>query len=132
MARVLLVDDEMVFRASLAQRLRLRGYAVTEAGDGTEAIGVARCDPEIDIVIMDCRMPGMKGERALREIKTLRPAVEVIMLTAYGVDRVPEAASILRKPCDLEDLIRAIESARRKRVRPAGNGSDPADPLPSR
>jgi len=132
MARVLLVDDEMVFRASLAQRLRLRGYAVTEAGDGAEAIGAARRDADIDVVIMDCRMPGMKGERALREIKILRPAVEVIMLTAYGADRVPEAAFILRKPCDLEDLIRAIESARGIRGHPDGNGSDPDDPLPSR
>jgi CheY-like chemotaxis protein len=112
MARVLVVDDEAVFRFSLAQRLRLRGYEVAEAGDGAEAVRAVGQDPEIDVIVLDYRMPGMRGEQVLREIKSSRPDAAVIMLTAFGVQRAPGAWSCLQKPCDLEELIQAIESAR--------------------
>jgi DNA-binding NtrC family response regulator len=112
MARVLVVDDESVFRFSLAQRLRLRGYEVAEAGDGAEAVRAVGQDPEIDVVILDYKMPGMRGEQVLREIKGSRPAAAVIMLTAFGVERAPGVWSCLQKPCDLDELIQAVESAR--------------------
>jgi len=113
MARVLLVDDEKVFRASLAQRLRLRGYEVAEAGNGAEAVRAVSRDADIDVVILDYKMPGMKGEHVLREIKESRPAAAVIMLTAFGCHQVAGVWSYLEKPCELEELIGAIESARK-------------------
>lgn len=112
MSRVLLVDDERIFRSSLAQRLRLRGYDVIEAGDGAQAVKTVSQDARIDVIILDYRMPGMRGEQALQEIKRSRPQAAVIMLTAFGCQQEPGAWACLEKPCDLDQLIHAIESAR--------------------
>ncbi len=112
MSRVLLVDDEKIFRSSLAQRLRLRGYDVTEAGDGAEAVRTVNKDSGIDVVILDYNMPGMRGEQALREIKSSRPQAAVIILTAFDCRQEPGAWACLEKPCDLDQLIHAIDSAR--------------------
>ncbi len=116
MARVLLVDDEKIFRSSLAQRLRLRGYDVAEANDGAEAVKTVNQDIGIDVIILDYRMPGMRGEQALLEIKNSRPEAAVIMLTAFGSRQEPGAWACLEKPCDLDQLIRAIDSARAGRT----------------
>jgi len=112
MARVLLVDDERVFRSSLAQRLMLRGYHVAEAGNGADAIQEIRRDHDIDVVILDFKMPGMKFEQVLQGIRNVRPGASVILLTAYGTRDFPGARACLQKPCDLEELIRTIEAIR--------------------
>ena len=75
MVRVLLVDDEAVFRGSLAQRLRLRGYDVVDRGDGAAAIKAVEEDSRFDVIILDNRMPGKNGEEVLREIKRRRRSI---------------------------------------------------------
>ena len=122
MTKVLLVDDEERFRTSLARRLGLRGYPTDDLGDGEEAVRRIRTDPEIDVVVLDRKMPGMDGEEVLRELKAFRPEVQVLMLT--GPDSVASAAvagrldahSYLEKPCDLEELVAAIDAAREATV----------------
>lgn len=122
MARVLLADDEPAFRVSLAARLRLRAYEVVEAADGTEALRVLRENAGIDVVILDRNMPGIKGEKLLGEIKRLRPCAAIILLSGYGGDPVPGAWSSHQKPCELEELTRAIESACHAAHRPGTDG----------
>jgi DNA-binding NtrC family response regulator len=123
MSKLLLADDEKAFRSSLAQRLRLRGYEVVEAANGREAIDAVGRDPDIDVVILDYRMPGMKGEEVLRGIMRSRPCAAVILLTGYCCVEAPGAWACLQKPCDLEELICRIESARARRP-PAGGAKD--------
>ncbi len=122
MPRVLLVDDEDKFRESMASRLRLRGYDVVDVTNGEDAIKKVRSDDEIDVVVLDRKMPGMSGEQTLKEVRTFRPAIQVIMLTGHGslgsameVGKL-EAFSYLQKPCELEDLIKTIEEARENKV----------------
>lgn len=122
MAKVLLVDDETKFRANLADRLKLRDYEVVEAQNGEEAIRLARNDLDIDVIVLDRKMPGMSGEQTLSEIKTFRPAVQIIMLTGHGsmesameTGRL-EAYGYLQKPCEIDELITMIEKAREDRV----------------
>jgi len=122
MPRVLLVDDEDKFRESMANRLRLRGYDVVDVNNGEDAVKQVRSDNEIDVVVLDRKMPGMSGEQALKEIHTFRPAIQVIMLTGHGslnsameVGKL-EAFSYLQKPCELEDLVRVIEEARENKA----------------
>ena len=122
MARVLLVDDEAVFRGSLAQRLRLRGYDVVERGDGATAIKTVEQDADFDVIILDHRMPGIKGEEVLREIKRRRHSTPVVMLTAFGTEETAGAWACLQKPCELDELIRVIESARKSRLTPEPGG----------
>jgi len=121
MAKILLVDDEDRFRSDLAERLNLRGYETIEAGDGEYAIKVARNDSDIDVVLLDLKMPGLSGEQTLAELKKYRPAIQVIMLTGHGsmasameTGRL-EAYDYLEKPCEIEKLVETIESAREDR-----------------
>lgn len=122
MPKVLLVDDEDTFRTPLARRLELRGIQVVEADIGEDAIKLIRGDSEIDVIVLDRKMPGMTGEQVLQEMKRFRPELQVIMLTAHGsLESAMEtgrldAYAYLEKPCDLEELTDAIESAREDKV----------------
>jgi solute carrier family 13 (sodium-dependent dicarboxylate transporter), member 2/3/5 len=121
MPKVLLVDDENDFRSDLAARLNLRGYETVEACDGEAAIKVARSDGDVDVVLLDLKMPGMTGDQTLVEIKKYRPAVQVIMLTGHGslasameIGRL-EAFAYLEKPCEMDKLLETIKAAREDR-----------------
>ncbi len=122
MAKVLLVDDETGFRKSLAKRLQLRQYETLDVESGEEAIKLARSDSQIEVVILDLKMPGMSGDQVLKEIKTYRPAVQVIMLTGHGsLESAREsgrhdAFAYLEKPCDIGTLVETIEAAREAKV----------------
>ena len=109
MPKILLVDDEEKFRHSLSKRLNLRGYNTIDVSNGEDAIKLVRNDSDIDIVVLDRKMPGMDGEEALREIRNFRPALQVIMLTAHAsmesameTGRL-EAYAYMEKPCDFEE-----------------------------
>lgn len=122
MPKVLLVDDENKFRVSLAKRLNLRGIETIDLDNGEDAIKVIRTDSDIDVIVLDRKMPGMSGEQALREIKNFRPELQVIMLTGHAsMESAVEtgkldAYSYIQKPCDLDDLIKVIEKAREDKV----------------
>jgi YesN/AraC family two-component response regulator len=95
--------------------------SVSHSGD--EAMELLRERPEIDVVILDVKMPGMDGITALREIKRNFPVVEVIMLTGHATFESAiqgmklGAFDYLMKPCDMEELIAKVEEARAKRRR---------------
>ncbi len=117
---VLLVDDEQRFRTTATATLKRRGFEVTGAASGVEALDVIRERP-IDVVVLDVKMPGMDGNEALREIKILKPELEVIMLTGHGtVDSAlegwrDEAFAYLTKPYDIDLLAEKIRDAAAKR-----------------
>ncbi len=122
MPKVLLVDDEHEFRQSLAKRLNLRGYETVDVDNGEDAIKQIRQESEIDIVLLDRQMPGMDGEQALREMKSFRPELQIIMLTAHGsMESAMEtgrldAYSYLQKPAEFEDLVKEIDKAREDKI----------------
>jgi len=66
--RVLLVDDEEEFLATVIKRLRKRDVNAIGAGSGAEALQMLEKDP-LDVVVLDVKMPGMDGMQTLREIK---------------------------------------------------------------
>ena len=111
--RVLLVDDEKDFVESLSQRLQMRAFDVTTALNGDDAIDLVRTQ-DFDVVVLDVLMPGKSGIETLRELKTLKPLVHVIMLTGNAtVETAIEgmksgAFDYLMKPTDLEDLVAKI------------------------
>ncbi len=122
MSKILLVDDEDRFRTNLAGRLRTRGYEVVEADNGQDAIKEARLDPDIDIAVLDLKMPGLDGIQTLREMRAFNPAVQAIMLTGHGsLDSAKEAGRLeafkfLQKPCSVEELEEVLESAKEEVV----------------
>ncbi len=115
--RVLLVDDEEQFILNMARLLRFRGFQVSTALDGFQALDAVKEKERFDVVVLDVKMPGMNGLTTLAEIKKLVPHTQVIMLTAYatlesGMEAIREGAlDYLMKPCDIEDLTEKIMEA---------------------
>jgi len=122
MSKILLVDDEDRFRSSLAQRLRARGYEVVDVDNGGAAIREIRKDSEIDIAVLDLRMPDMDGIQTLQELRAFNPALQAIMLTGHGsLDSAKEAGKLeafkfLQKPCDIEELVGVLNEAKEEVV----------------
>jgi len=114
--KVLLVDDEIAFVNTLAQRLRLRNLLVDTVYDGEQAVTYIK-DIEPDVIVLDLKMPGLHGIEVLREIKKIKREIQVIILTGHGTDRDEEEAKklggfdFLRKPADIDLLVRKIKEA---------------------
>ncbi|NCD24706.1 MAG: response regulator [Deltaproteobacteria bacterium] len=113
---VLLVDDEVDFITTLAERLELRGIDARVTHDGQSALkAVAENEPRI--MVLDMMMPGMKGIEVLQRVREEHPAVQVILLTGQGKTRDGiegmrhGAFAYLMKPLDLEELIQTMNEA---------------------
>ena len=124
LAKILLVDDERDFVAILTQRLTRRNYSVTSAHSGKDALAQLEENKDIEVVILDVKMPGLDGIETLKRIKKKWPLPEVIMLTGHStLDSAINAIKLgaydyLLKPIDIEQLVSKIEKAsRRKRHR---------------
>jgi len=124
LAKVLLVDDEREFVAILAQRLNKRNCSVTSAHNGKDALALLTEDKDIEVVILDVKMPNLSGIETLKLIKAKWPLVEVIMLTGHStIDSAVNAIKLgaydyTLKPVEIEELISKIEQAAcRKRNR---------------
>jgi DNA-binding NtrC family response regulator len=121
-AKVLLVDDEAPFIETLAKRLSKRDLAIVTAFSGAEALQKLDSEANIDIVVLDVKMPGMDGIETLKAIKNIHPLVEVIMLTGHAtVESAIEgmrlgALDYLMKPCDIEVLMAKVQGAKSKKT----------------
>ncbi len=119
--RVLMVDDEKEFIQTLSERLTLRDYDVTTAFSGEEAVEKVK-SYLFDVTILDVLMPGMSGIETLREIKKIKPLIEVIMLTGHAtIETAIEgmklgAFDFLLKPCETEALLSKIDKAYAKKI----------------
>jgi len=118
---VLLIDDENRFRHALARQLEVRGFKTLDVNNGEDAIKIVRHkNPEV--VILDQKMPGMDGIQTLKEIKKIRPEVQVIMHTGHGciesarITGKLDVFKYIEKPCALDDLIKSIQAALKERV----------------
>ena len=120
--KMMLVDDEERFLTTTEKLLTKKGYDVFTATSGAEALEKLRTEL-IHVIILDVKMPGMDGLTCLRQIKSLFPMVEVIMLTGHAtaesaVEGLKSGATdYLIKPTDLDDLIEKTEEAAEKRQR---------------
>lgn len=108
--RILLADDEVALRESLAEVLSEEGMEVTATGDGAHALELLGRD-RYDLLISDIKMPGLDGLSLLREAHTLDPNLSVILITAFGtLESAIEAmrlgaADYILKPLLLDDLL---------------------------
>ncbi|MFH1490699.1 MAG: sigma-54 dependent transcriptional regulator [Pseudomonadota bacterium] len=113
---VFIVDDDLAHRTMLRTLIAGWGYGIEEADDGSAAIERVR-ESAFDLILMDIRMIEVSGLEALSEIKTLNPAIPVIIMTAYSsVETAVEALKngaydYLTKPLDFDELKLAMERA---------------------
>ena len=118
---ILIIDDEDRFRQALARQLEVRDFNVLDTSNGEDAIKIVRHEnPEV--VILDQKMPGMDGIQTLKEIKKIRPEVQVVMHTGHGdleaarLTGKHDVFCYLEKPCALDDLIKVVRQAMEERV----------------
>ena len=118
---VMLVDDEAPFVETMAKRLGKRDLNVILAFSGQEALEILDNQRNVDVVILDVKMPGMDGIETLKNMKSAYPLIEVVMLTAHAtVESAIEgmrfgAFDYLMKPCDMEQLMGKVNEATRKK-----------------
>lgn len=121
--RLMLIDDETAFVTAMERRLAKRNIAIVSAYSGQEGLKRLAETPEIEVVVLDIKMPDMDGIQTLREIKKAHPLTEVILLTGDATfESVVEGMKLgafdyLMKPCDLEELLAKVDEARTKRRR---------------
>jgi two-component system response regulator HydG len=113
---ILVVDDDAAHRTMLATLLGSWGYPVTEADDGGRAVEAVR-QQAFDLILMDVRMIEMSGIEALERIKTINPAISVVLMTAYAsvetaVEAIRKGAyDYLTKPLDFDKLRLTMQRA---------------------
>jgi DNA-binding NtrC family response regulator len=121
-ANVLLVDDEVEFVETFSERLVLRNLEISKAFSGEEALQVLDENKNIEVVILDVKMPGMDGIETLAEIKRKNPLVEVMMLSGHAdvtsaIEGMKQGAfDYLMKPVEMDQIITKVtEAATKKR-----------------
>lgn len=118
-ARILVVDDEDVLREMLGDALRLSGFEVLEAADGSKALTVLQSG-KVDLIISDVNMPGMDGYEMLSHLRAQGDETPAIMLTARR-ERADVTKGLklgaddyVTKPFGLEELILRVNAVLRR------------------
>ena len=109
--RVLVVEDEMLIRWSIAETLVHAGHTVIEAEDGATAVRALTAPAEpVDAVLLDFRLPDSNDLTLLANIRRLSPGSPVILMTAHGTPEIIKGAldlgvyHVMNKPFEIHDL----------------------------
>lgn len=120
--KILIVDDELIMRESLAGWLERDGHFIDKAESGEEALQKIT-ETRFDIMLVDMKMEGMNGLEVLKSVKDTDPDTEVIMITAYGsissaIEAMKNGAfDYLLKPFDPNELGLLIERVIEQKTR---------------
>ncbi|MBW2441638.1 MAG: response regulator [Deltaproteobacteria bacterium] len=118
---VMLVDDEVSFVETLVKRLATRNIETITAFSAEEGLEKLEMNQNLDVIVLDVKMPGMDGLEMLKKIKAGFYRAEVIMLTGHatiesGITGMKLGAyDFLTKPCDIEELVSKVEEATKKK-----------------
>jgi len=116
---LLVVDDEEEFVTTLVRRLQKRGWDSEGVLTGSAAIAKVAAG-DYAVILLDMRLPDMDGGQVLQEIKKIKPASRVIILTGHASAREGEegirngAFDYLLKPVEFETLLEKLEAARNR------------------
>ncbi|HOM71600.1 MAG TPA: response regulator [Armatimonadota bacterium] len=114
MKRIMVVDDEKEIRELFHDVLESRGYEVVVCDSGKAAIEAVK-EQKIFAAFIDIRMPGIDGVQTLKEIKSIQPEMQVVMITGYTRNEAVEEALRLgcfvcmMKPFKLRDILGVLE-----------------------
>ena len=114
--RILIVDDNEVFRLPLQRALEAAGFEVIAVPSAEDALDVLD-GSTVDVLLTDQRLPRMDGVQLITRVKATHPAMGIIAMTAYGtIESAVEARrrgadGYLVKPFEVPDLLRALHRA---------------------
>jgi len=123
---VLVVDDDRANLDSVARIFQLEGLATLTASDGEEGLALLR-RPEVGVLVTDLMMPGLDGKELLRTARSMRPDVEVVLMTAYGTVEAAVSAmkdgayDFITKPLKRHALVKTVQRALEHRALMAEN-----------
>lgn len=111
---ILVVDDEKEITMTLKGFFSAIGYEMLATLDGSEAVKILDTVKNIDLILLDLRMPGVNGIDILKKVRAEMPKTKVIVITAYSKDTKEELEKIgidglIPKPIDLSQLIDRIK-----------------------
>lgn len=118
---LLFVDDEEQFLASMKKQLEVRDFNVVAVDRGEKALAAAE-KLDIDIALVDLKMPGLNGEETLKALKKTHQWMEIVILTGHGTidsavgTMMSGAYAYLQKPCKLDELLEVLKNAYKKKV----------------
>jgi DNA-binding NtrC family response regulator len=117
---VLVVDDELLLRWSLAEVLRLNGHTVLEASSASDARQViSSATATLDVVLLDYRLPDSQDLGLLKEIRARIPHAAVVLITAYTTPDIVQSAldlgvhRVINKPFDMDTVDGVVRDAHR-------------------
>jgi CheY-like chemotaxis protein len=113
-ATILIVEDDTVFCKLLTRFLGKKGFLVTDAQDGKNALKLVMQE-EFSFAILDYRLPDMDGIEILQHLKQKNPHTKVILMTRYGDEGVAQMAiekgadAFIAKPINPTELLEVIQ-----------------------
>ena len=120
MAQILLIEDDPRIREIVERGLGARGFVVTSASDGPGGLELART-LDVDLVLLDMKLPGLHGTQVLAAIRSLKPRLPVIVLTALDDVRSKVggleagADDYVTKPFSIDELVARVRARLRWR-----------------
>jgi YesN/AraC family two-component response regulator len=123
MSTILIIDDELPTLQMLSLYLEACGHNVLTAENETQGLEVFKREKP-PIVLTDIKMPGRDGLDVLRQIKSLSPETEVVVITGHGDKALAQqaldlkASAFFNKPLDTEALDRAIKEIEQRLTQP--------------
>jgi CheY-like chemotaxis protein len=120
---IMIVDDEPQVAEVLARSLSRQGHRTTVVHSGEEALDRVRTVP-LDAMFLDVSMPGMNGLDVMAEVRRLKPALAVVVITGHAtadeVERVKAmgAVDVIQKPSALTNYHQALERLHAPKVYP--------------
>ena len=118
METILIVDDEPEVRAVARDMLKAKGYTTLDTGDPTLALRIARTESQpIHLLLTDVVMPLMNGRELVEQMRTIRPAMKVLYMSAYSTETVEDygiqitpGEPFVMKPFTMERLVSAVRA----------------------
>jgi CheY-like chemotaxis protein len=113
---ILIAEDELINFRLLQLILAKTNATLLHAKDGLKTLELFKANPQIDLILMDIKMPGMDGYEATREIRKLQPKIPIIAQTAYALEEEKQKTieagcnAYITKPIAKLNLLNLIDS----------------------
>jgi len=106
---MLVVEDNPLSRATAVSMFEALGFTVFDAYNGQHALALLDARPEISLLFVDVRMPGMTGPELAQLVRQRRPDIKIVLTSGYvGEEAVPSHLAFVPKPWRMEQVAKAV------------------------